>query len=205
MNQYIFGFHSNVRQSLLHLYPYCGDHIYWSFWVPGYIYASCYFLPVGTSIKLTGGKITTGIGLSVSILYFLNRTTGWWSAISSTIAECASKDTYVDTFYTSFYLHEYVSLLYCDIMSLYHIILGGRCYITNCHDNNLAHRLCTTWGTLASDSNNFYCPLKYDSTLNSDPHKYFLKISMDNLTLDFSPTKICPDFYSGDTVDIEIK
>ena len=99
---------------------------------------------VGTSIKLTGGKITTGIGLSVSILYFLNRTTGWWSAISSTIAECASKDTYVDTFYTSFYLHEYVSLLYCDIMSLYHIILGGRCYITNCHDNNLAHRLCTT-------------------------------------------------------------
>ena len=160
---------------------------------------------LGPRINLTDGIFATGKGLSASILHFVNSTTSIWSAPSFANAECASKDTYVDTFYTSFYLHEYVSLLYCDIMSLYHIILGGRCYITNCHDNNLAHRLCTTWGTLASDSNNFYCPLKYDSTLNSDPHKYFLKISMDNLTLDFSPTKICPDFYSGDTVDIEIK
>ena len=36
---------------------------------------------VGTPINLTGGRITTVTGLYSSIFYFMNRTTGWWSAL----------------------------------------------------------------------------------------------------------------------------
>ena len=56
-----------------------------------------------TPINLTGGKITTGTGLYLKIFYFMNRTTGWWSALSFTISECAAKDTSVDTFSMSLY------------------------------------------------------------------------------------------------------
>ena len=36
---------------------------------------------LGPPIKLTGLRITTGTGLSAHILSFVNRTTGWWSAL----------------------------------------------------------------------------------------------------------------------------
>ena len=55
---------------------------------------------VGTPIKLTGGIITTGTGLSAPIFSFMNKNTGWWSAPSFTMSECAAKDTSVDAFYT---------------------------------------------------------------------------------------------------------
>ena len=55
---------------------------------------------VGTPINLIGERITIGTGLSAPILFFVNRTTGWWSALSITIAECAAKDTSVDVFYS---------------------------------------------------------------------------------------------------------
>ena len=50
-----------------------------------------------------------------------------------------------------------------------------------------------------------FSPLQYDSTVNSDPHKYFLDFPMDYLTADAYTTKVCLDFSSGYTVDIDIK
>ena len=55
---------------------------------------------VGTLINLTSGGFTTGIDLSTSVLYFVNRKTGIWSAPSFTNAECDSKETSVDEFST---------------------------------------------------------------------------------------------------------
>ena len=64
-----------------------------------------YMFPVifwfsGPPLKLTGGRFTTGIDLSTSVLYFVNRKTGIWSAPSFTNAECDSKETSVDEFST---------------------------------------------------------------------------------------------------------
>ena len=75
-----------------------------------------YMLPVitflvGPPINLTGGRFPTGTGLSTSILYILNSTTGWWSAPFFTITECDSNDNSTDALYTSLYLHDYVALL----------------------------------------------------------------------------------------------
>ena len=58
---------------------------------------------------------------------------------------------------------------------------------------------------MASDSNNFINPLQSDSTMNYDIHKYFLKFPMAHLTTGASPKKICLDFSSGDTVDLDMK
>ena len=55
---------------------------------------------VGAPINLTGGRIITRTGLSAPILYFVNRTTGWWSAIYFTIADCAAKEISVDSLST---------------------------------------------------------------------------------------------------------
>ena len=63
---------------------------------------------VGDPVNLTGGIIATVTGLSASILSFLNRTTGWWSAIYFTVAECTAKDLTVDAFSMSFSLHDSV-------------------------------------------------------------------------------------------------
>ena len=41
--------------------------------------------------------------------------------------------------------------------------------------------------------------------MNSDTHKYFLKFPMAQLTAAASPKNICLDFYSGNTVDIDMK
>ena len=63
---------------------------------------------VGPPIKLTDGRITTGIGLYESIWSFMNITTGWCTAIYFTIAECADKDTSVDELSMSLSLHDSV-------------------------------------------------------------------------------------------------
>ena len=80
---------------------------------------------VGTPINLTGGIITNGTGLSAPIFYFVNRTIGLWSALSSATSKCATKDTSVNAFSTSLSLHNSVALLYCESMSHSHIILSG--------------------------------------------------------------------------------
>ena len=41
--------------------------------------------------------------------------------------------------------------------------------------------------------------------MNFDPHKYFLKFPMSQLTAAAPPTKLCLEFSSGDTVAIEMK
>ena len=41
--------------------------------------------------------------------------------------------------------------------------------------------------------------------MNSDPHKYFLNFHMAHLTVADSPKNLCLEFYSGETVDINIK
>ena len=51
-------------------------------------------------INLTGRIFTTGTGLSASIFYFVNITTGIWSALYFTITECGDDDTSVDAFST---------------------------------------------------------------------------------------------------------
>ena len=66
---------------------------------------------VGTPINLTGGIITSVIGLSAPISSLVNRNTGWCSFLSFTISECAAKDAFVGKLSTSFSLHNYVDLL----------------------------------------------------------------------------------------------
>ena len=41
--------------------------------------------------------------------------------------------------------------------------------------------------------------------MNPDPQKYFLDFPMSHLTATASPTKLCLEFSSGDTVDLEMK
>ena len=41
--------------------------------------------------------------------------------------------------------------------------------------------------------------------MNSDPQNYSLKFSIDHLTEYASTTKLCLDFSSGDTVDLDMK
>ena len=126
---------------------------------------------LGTPINPTGGIFTNGKGLSASIPSFVNSTTGIWSAPYFINAECATKDTPFDAFSTSFSLHDSVDLLYCDSILHSHIILSGRCHIMNwCCKTSDSH-LCTTCGTLASDSKIFCSPLQPDSNMNSDPNK----------------------------------
>ena len=86
---------------------------------------------VGPPINLTGGIFTTGTGLSAFIWSFVNRTTGWWSAPSFTIAYFSANETSVDAFSMSLSLQYSVALLYRDSMSHSHIILVCRCQITN--------------------------------------------------------------------------
>ena len=109
----------------------------------------------GTPIKLIGGIFTTGTGLYASMFYFANITTGWCYAPSITISECADKKKYVDALSTSLLLHNSMALLYPNSMSNYNIILAGRHHNTNWYCNSSSCHLCTTWGTLASDSKNF--------------------------------------------------
>ena len=66
---------------------------------------------MGAPINLTGDRFTNGTGLSESILYFTNRTTGRWSAIYFNITECAAEDTSIIPLSTSFSLYDYVDLL----------------------------------------------------------------------------------------------
>ena len=134
---------------------------------------------VGLPINLIDGIFITGTGLSASIFSFVNRTTDRWSAIYFIITECAANDTSFDSLSTSLSLHDYVDLLYRENISHSHIILFGRCHITNWYRNhitnwyrnNSACYLCTMCGTLASDQKNFCSPLQYDSTVNSNAHK----------------------------------
>ena len=76
-------------------------------------------------INFTGGIFTTGTGLSASMLYFVNGSTGSWPAPYVTNYDCAAKDTYFDALYTSLSLRYYVTLSYRGIMFHYHIILSG--------------------------------------------------------------------------------
>ena len=80
---------------------------------------------MGPPINLTGGIFTTVTGLSESILYFVNWTTVRWYYPYFINDECASKENSVDALSTSFYLHNYVALLYCGIIPKSQIILSG--------------------------------------------------------------------------------
>ena len=156
MNHLISVIHYNISQSLLHWYTNHSDHSYLSFWVSVSLYVYCRsMLWGGGSINLTGGRFTTVTGLYASILPFVNSTTSIWSAPSFANAECASKDTYVDSLSTLLSLQNYVALFYCGIILHSHIIFSGRCHVTNWYCNNSARHLCTTWVTLASGLNNF--------------------------------------------------
>ena len=173
-------------------------------------YHTPWMLPVipcfeGPPINLTCGRFTTRTGLSTSMFYFVNRTTGLCYAPSFTISECAAKENYEDAFSTSLLLHNSVALLYCGSISHPHIIFSGRCHIKNRYHNSSDHHMCTPWVTSASDLNNFCSPLQSDSTVNYDPQKYFLNFPMAYLTVSCYPTKICLDFSSGDIFDIDMK
>ena len=54
---------------------------------------------VGPTINPTGARFTTGTGLSESIFYLLNRTTGKWCAPYFDNDECDDKDNYVYALY----------------------------------------------------------------------------------------------------------
>ena len=160
---------------------------------------------VGPPTNLTGGRFNTETALYASILSFVNSTTVILSATSITNSECAAKDASVDVFSTSFSFHNYVALFYCDSISHSHIILSGRCHITNWYCNNFSFHPCNMWGTLDSDLENFSSPLQWDSTMNYALPNYYLNFTLAHLTVATSSKKQCLDFSSGDTVDIEMK
>ena len=114
---------------------------------------------LGPPTNLNGEIFATGKSLSSSILYFVNHNTVGSSSPYFTSADCDVKDTSFDEFYTSFYLHDDVVLLFCDIMSHSHIILSEGCNITSWYCNSSYRCLYTMWGTLASGSNVFESPL----------------------------------------------
>ena len=126
-------------------------------WAPFVLPVIPWFL--GPPINLISGRFTTVTCLFASVLYFVNRTTGIWSYIYFTNAECASKDTSSVELYISLSLHDSVTLLYRNSMSHSDIILYVRCHIMNWYCRNLARHLCTTWVTLANYSNVFFIPL----------------------------------------------
>ena len=47
--------------------------------------------------------------------------------------------------------------------------------------------------------------IQYDSTVNYAPYKYFLNFTIAHLIAAASPTKLCLDFSSGSTVDLDMK
>ena len=61
------------------------------------------------------------------------------------------------------------------------------------------------WATFDSNSKNFFILLQLDSTLNSDPLKNFLNFPISHLAVSVSTTKLCLEFSSDDTVDLEMK
>ena len=75
--------------------------------------------------NFNGWRFLTKVGLYVYKIYFVNRTTGIWSAPSFTNDECADKNTSVDKTSTSFSLNDYMSLLYRDIILRSPTILSG--------------------------------------------------------------------------------
>ena len=75
----------------------------------------------------------------------------------------------------------------------------------NWYFNNFSCHLCTTWGTLASDSKIFCRPLQAESILKFSTHKRFQTFPMAHLTEDPSTKKLYIEFYSGDTVYIKMK
>ena len=160
---------------------------------------------MGPCTNLTGGRIITGTGLSASILSFVNRTNVRWCYPYFTNDEFDFNNTYVDAFSTSFSLQNSVALLYHNSIPNSHISLAVQCHTKNWYSKNSALHLCTTWGTLASDSNCFCSPLKSDSTVNSSTDNYFLNFPMDQLTAAAYPTKLWIEFSSGDINDLDMK
>ena len=47
--------------------------------------------------------------------------------------------------------------------------------------------------------------MQYDSAVNSDLHKYFMNFTMAHLTAAASPAKLCLDFLSDNTVDLDMR
>ena len=159
---------------------------------------------VGSPINLTGGRFTTRTGLSASILYFVNNITGRWFTPLKKLEVCCQGH------FCWCIVHIIVSPWFCFFVVLQqNITLQHKfwwpCHITNWFCNNSYHHLCITWSKLASDSNSFCIPLQSDSTLNSDPQKYFLHFFLAHPTLADSTTNICLDFSYGNTIVLEIK
>ena len=128
------------------------------------------FLPwfVVLPAKFNGGIFPTKIGLSTSKLYIVNSTITWWYVTLVGSDGCSEK------YFYWLILHIIVpprDLLYCDSIVHPPIILYGHLHITNWYFKNSTSHLCTTCGTLASDSKDFFIPLKSVSTVNSVPHK----------------------------------
>ena len=97
----------------------------------------------GSPINLTGGIFTTGTVLYAPMLYFVNRTTGWWYAPSFTISEFYAKETSVGELSASLFLHNYVTLFYRYSMSHLDFILVGWFHIVNWYCKISDRRLCT--------------------------------------------------------------
>ena len=96
------------------------------------------FIPsfVELPINLISGIFSTGTGLSVLVIYFVNITTVRWYATSFSNTYCAVKDTSSNASYTKLSLHDSVALFYCVSVSHSHIILSIRHHITNWYYNN---------------------------------------------------------------------
>ena len=69
-----------------------------------------HYLPwfTGPHTNLTGGRFTTVISFSESILFFVIITTGGWYAFSFTNTECASKENSIHDFYKYFFFRYYM-------------------------------------------------------------------------------------------------
>ena len=153
---------SSFWQRLLHQYTHGRYHCYQYIWIPCSLNFYCYSLVLGSTYKPHRWEINHwNRFIWIHVLFCKYNQ---WLVVRSlfTISECAAKEIYVDELSTSLFLHDSVALFYRDSISHSQIILAGQFHITNLYCNSLDHHLCTTWGSLASDSKIFevHCNLK---------------------------------------------
>ena len=105
--------------------------------------------------NLNGGTFTNVIGLSESILYFMNIINVGWSFPFPTSSGCCTKGTSTYAFPHHFLSH---IMCPCCIVTECHTptsYFSGQFHNIHLHCKNLARPLCTTWGKFYSDSNLF--------------------------------------------------
>ena len=123
-------------------------------------------------------------------------------------------------------LHLYLNRTLIDFTGLDHYLMPGsgltkiflvlgntemiQYMLGNCYPDYVLVSQSTHWSLFWVGHNSlqfkyFSSPLQSESTVNSSTHKYLLEFPMERLTATASPTNLCLECSSGDTVDLDMK